>query len=169
MKALPSIISIILVLCLTSCRTTENVSERQETNSRASSLTAESFSRQSEDSGTVLRTEEGAVFSSSDSTVERFREYVVADSTGRILWHEMEHTRDRYTGNAQRRTSQDARHHGKKTALVTAQMTSRNDSIYNGGSLEEVTVVRKSWRLARFACLLGILSTVGMIIYRYTR
>lgn len=48
-------------------------------------------------------------------------------------------------------------------------MTSRNDSIYNGGSLEEVTVVRKSWRLARFACLLGILSTVGMIIYRYTR
>lgn len=170
MKTTIRILIFFLALSLCGCKTKEKMTERLTETAQSNSSSTVMTSQHTEQQGQTSMTEETTQTSWSDSIVERFHERIVTDSTGRVLLHEQEHTKDHYKGRAQSQTNRNGNSQetaaGKKTELTVE----RNDSTYNGNSLNEVTVVKKkSWRWLWFVGILGSLLIVGIIISKVTR
>lgn len=148
----------------------EKVTEKRTETALAASSSVAALTQRTEHHGQTATTEEATHTGLSDSTVEKFHERIVTDSTGRVLLHEVEHSKDTYKGKNQSQTKRMGNRQEKETAQNQEQSHARNDSIYNGGCLEEVTVIKKkSWRWLWFLGLLGSLLTVGYIISRVKR
>ncbi len=131
-----------LVLCTGSCRTKEKVTERLRETAQASTSGVVKEARQtghqveSNSSGETTHTQW------SDSTVERFHERIVTDSSGRVLWQETEHSKERYTGKARSNTNRSNSIQETVESQDSSITEEQKDSLYNGGVLQEVTVVR---------------------------
>lgn len=170
MKTTIRILIFFLALSLCGCKTKEKMTERLTETELSNSSSTVMTSQHTEQLGQTYMTEEATQTSLSDSIIERFHERIVTDSTGRVLLHEVEHSKDTYKGKTQSQAKRKDNRQEKTTAQSQEQCFARNDSTYNGGSLNEVTVVKKkSWRWLWFIGLLSSLLTVGYIISRVKR
>lgn len=160
----------ILLLCLltiVSCKTkekvTDSVKETVQTGTSSSAVTTakEECTSAGNSSGEAFRTQW------SDSIVEKYHERIVTDSSGRVLWHETEHSKDRYTGRSEGKASQTISHTETATGKSTATAGEKNDSVYNGGVLKEVTVTEtRSWSWLWQVSLLVLPLIIVAIIYK---
>lgn len=170
MKTIIRILIFLFALSLCGCKTKERVTERLTETARAASSSVAMTSQHTEREGLTSTMEEATRTSWSDSIVERFHERVVVDSCGRVLLHEKEHTRDRYKGRTRSQSRRDGSIKETSSGQEAGLELCRNDSTYHGGTLNEVTVVRKrSWRWVWFLWLLGSLLAAGIIISIMTR
>lgn len=167
MKTTTRLLMFLLVLCLCGCRTKEKVTEHLTETALSSSTSVQVSSVHTEQAVQEGVQEEATHTQQSDSTVERFYERIVTDSTGRVLLHEVEHSKDTYKGSGRQQTKRTDNHQEKTTTQLQELAAAKNDSIYNGGNLREVTVVKpKSWKWLWIAGVLSLLLTVGTIIIR---
>ena len=168
MKKLLLILLALLTLigCKTKEKVTERVAETAHVTGEVTQTTSHSSDSESQATATALTTQT----SWSDSVVEKTRERIVTDSSGRVLLHEAERTTEHYKGRGKSLTLQQQNRQEKSEATSLEAITETNDSTYNGGSLNEVTVVKKrSWRWLWFPSLLIALVVAGFIISRVTR
>jgi hypothetical protein len=160
----------ILALCLGSCKTKEKVTEKRTETAQTVSSSVATLSGQTKQLEQTALAEEATHTGWSDSIVDKFYERIVTDSTGRVLLHEVEHSKDTYKGMTQSQMKRTGNRQEKSTAQNQEQSYARNDSGYNGSSLNEVTVVKKrSWRWLWFVGLLVGLFLAGYIITRVKR
>lgn len=160
----------ILALCLGSCKTKEKVTENLTETAQASCSSVQLTTEQTEQEGQATTQEETMHTQWSDSIVERFHERVVTDSTGRVLLHEVEHSKDTYKGRGQHQAKRTDNRQEKATVQSQELTIAQNDSTYNGGSLNEVTVVKKkTWRWLWYVGTLASLLIVGFIISKVIR
>ena len=104
------------------------------------------------------------------ATIEKTRERIVTDSSGRVLLHEAERTTEHYKGRGKSLTHQQQNRQEKSEVTSQGTVTETNDSTYNGGSINEVTVVKKkSWRWLWYVGILASLLIVGYIISKVIR
>ncbi|MBR1467466.1 MAG: hypothetical protein IJ606_02420 [Bacteroidaceae bacterium] len=170
MKTTIRILLLLLVLCLSGCKTKEKVTERQTETTQASSVTAQIQQQQAELHGQTSLTAENTQTQVSDSVVERFRERIVTDSAGHVLLHDVEHSRERYKGKAASQKKQTDMRDEQLTVKSDMGTLVQCDSTYNGGTLKEETVVKKwSWRWSWFVGVLASLLTAGYISSRVKR
>lgn len=88
-----------------------------------------------------------------DSTVERFREWTMTDSAGRLLSRQAERSVERHRVNGSARTGGLQERHGQRVAT--------RDSLYEGGALEEVTV-----KAPRSGLAVGwLLAFAGLVVW----
>lgn len=161
---------LLVLLSLVGCKTKEKVTEKRTEIAQVISSSVAAQSGQTEQLEQTATMEEATYTGWSDSVVEKFHERIVTDSTGRVLLHEVGHSKDTYKGKNQSRAKRTDNRQEKTTAQNQKQSYARNDSTYNGGSLNEVAVVKKkSWRWLWFVGLLAGLLTVGYIISRVKR
>lgn len=170
MKTTAEILTFLLVLILCGCKTEEKMAERQAETAMAATSSVLSEDGHREQKGQEAILEETLHAQSSDSVVERYRERLVTDSAGRVLLHEVEHSRDTFKGKAQSQALRTGIRQEKTTTRNHEQSRARNDSVYNGGSLKEVTVVeKKPWYRPWLLPLIVILAAAGFIISKVTR
>lgn len=161
---------LLLTLSISSCKTKEKMTERLTETAQSNSSSIVMTSQHTEQQGQSSMTEETTQTLWSDSIVERFHERIVTDSTGRVLLHEQEHTKDHYKGRTQSQTNRNGNSQKTAAGQKTELTVECNDSTYNGNSLNEVTVVKKkSWRWLWYVGILGSLLIVGIIISKVTR
>ena len=155
---------------MSGCKTKEKVAEKRTETAQAVSSSTAALSGEMEQLEQTATTEEDTLTVWSDSIVDKFHERIVTDSTGRVLLHEVEHIKETYKGKTQSQAKRTGNRQEKRAAQNQEQRFARNDSTYNGGSLDEVTVVKKkSWRWLWFAGLLASILAVGYIISRVKR
>lgn len=165
MKTTIRILLFLLALSLCGCKTKEKVTERQAETAQASSSSVHLSTGQTEQEGQAATQEETMHTQWSDSIVEKFHERIVTDSTGRVLLHEVEHSKDTYKGRGQHQAKRTGNRQEKATIQSQELTIAQNDSTYNEDSTKEVTVVKKkSWRWLWFVGLLAMLLTGGYII-----
>ena len=102
--------------------------------------------------------------------MEKTRERIVTDSSGRVLLHEAERTTEHYKGRGKSLTHQQQNRQERNEATSQGTVTETNDSTYNGGSQNEVTVVkRKTWRWLWYVGIVASLLVLGYIILKVIR
>ena len=168
MKTVMRMVILLLgLLTLISCKTKEKVTEsakevvQTSTSSSAVTTAQEDYTNTSNNSGETTCTQW------SDSIVEKYHERIVTDSSGRVLWHETEHSKDRYTGRSEGKTGQTSSHTETAAGKSTATARENNDSVYNGGMLKEVTITEtRSWSWLWQVGLLVLPLIIVAIIYK---
>lgn len=156
---------ILIVLSLISCKTSEKVTEKQVETVQTGSLEIGLVSAEKDGKGQMSLLEGNAHAMWSDSVVEKFHERIVTDSTGRILHHEMDHTKDTYSGKRQNKSQNMTSIEEQLSSRTKDLSSSSYDSIYDGDMLDEVKLVQKeqfSWLLP-LVLLGGILSALYII------
>ena len=170
MKTITKLLMFLLALSLCGCKTKEKVTERLSETVRSNSSSVQMITEEKEVAGQATVQEASTRTQQSDSTVEHFFERIVTDSTGRVLLHEVEHSKDTYKGSGSQQTKYTGNREGKKTTQHQELSAVRKDSTYNGGTLREVTVVKsKSRKWVWFVGLLSLLFIVGFIISKIVR
>lgn len=170
MKTSIRILLLLILLSMSGCKTKEKVTEKRTETAQAVSSSAAALSGEMEQLEQTATTEEATLMGWIDSIVEKFHERIVTDSTGRVLLHEVEHCKDTYKGKTQSQAKRTGNRQEKRAAQNQEQSFARNDSTYNGGSLDEVTVVKKkSWSWLWFVGLLASILAVGYIRSRVKR
>lgn len=170
MKTTIRILLLLLLLSLSGCKTKEKVTERQTETAQASSVKTVTAQQHMEQQGQASMANEVQQMQTSDSVVERFRERIVTDSCGRVLLHDIEHSKERYKGHAQSRKKEAGQREETSSLQHREQALGEKDSTYNGGSLKEVTIVKKkTWRWLWYVGLLSLLFIVGFIISKIRR
>lgn len=165
MKTGIRILLLLILLSMSGCKTKEKVTEKRTERAQTVSSSVAALSGQTELLEQTTTTEEATHTGWSDSIVEKFHERIVTDSTRRVLLHEVEHSKDTYKGKTQIEAKRTGNRQEKRAAQNQEQLYAREDSTYNGGSLNEVTVVKKkSWRWLCFVGLLSMILIVGYII-----
>lgn len=169
MKRVLYILLAMFLLC--SCRTKEKVTERLVETSLSSSTQAQSTTQHSEQQGQTSMTEEATQTSWSDSIVERYHERIVTDSSGRVLLHEREHSKDTYKGKSKSQTNRAGNCQENKTEQSQALTQEQRDSTYNGASTNEVKVVKRNtcWWIWVLVILFGLLAVCFLALRIYLR
>lgn len=170
MKTFMRIILLLLLISLSGCKAKEKVKEKvtERAESVISSATARYVQTNQQDEASTI--EEATDCGWSDRMIEKLHERIVRDSTGRVLLHDLEHSKEMYTDKTQSQMKRTANRNERSTCQNDEHSHVIYDSIYNGGILNEVTVVRKkSWSWLWFAGLLASLLSVGYILSRVYR
>ena len=159
-----------LMTLIAGCKTKEKVTERMTETAHFTGEATQTSSLSSDSQSQVTATAQITQTSWSDSVVEKTRERIVTDSNGRVLLHEEERTTEHYKGSVKSLTRQQQNRQEKSEATSQETVIETSDATYNGGILNEVTVVKKkSWRWLWLTGILGILLIVGIIISKVTR
>lgn len=167
MKTTIRVLIVLFALMLCGCKTKEKVTEQLTETSQASSSSVHLSTGQTEQEGQTSTREETTQTQWSDSIVEKFHERIVTDSTGRVLLHEVEHSKDTYKGRGRQQAKRTDNRQEKATIQSQELAIAQTDSTYNGGSLKEVTVVKKkSWRWLWFVGLFAIIFAGGYTILK---
>lgn len=170
MKMTTRLLIFLFALCLCGCKTKQKVTENLIETAQASCSSVQLTTEQTEQEGQATSQEETMHTQWSDSIVERFHERVVTDSTGRVLLHEVEHSKDTYKGRGQHQAKRTDNRQEKATVQSQELTIAKNDSTYNGGSLNEVTVVKnKTWRWLWYVGIVASLLMLGCIILKVIR
>lgn len=159
---------LLLTAALAGCRTKEKVTTERTTLTAHEQATATLMTDKS--SGRTEHseaTEQSTSTQRSDSTVERFRERIVLDSCGNVLWHEKLVSRDRYQGLTTNRTSTQSGKHETSDTHDAAIRHEVNDSTYDGGTLQETTVTAADRKGDRIRLALWIAIMIVLVIYNY--
>lgn len=157
------------VLTLTGCKAKEKVSESFTENVQVRSIeTAEGIchdERHERENSTeqTIRTLE------SDSVVEKFRERVVVDSWGRVLFKDSEHTKERYRGKGTTRTDRQEDNRRAAMEQATKQSQTVTDTTATKKRSNTVKTKKPTCRWLWFPGLLALLFVSGVIIRKMTR
>lgn len=155
-----------LMTLIAGCKTKEKVTERMAETAHFTGEATQTSSLSSDSQSQVTATAQITQTSWSDSIVEKFHERIVTDSSGNVLWHETEHSKDHYVGKSHNKTNQSNSSQETATAQNVAITQEQKDSVYNGGVLQEVTVVKsKSCKWLRYVGLLALI-LVCAVIYK---
>lgn len=160
----------LLALILIGCKTKEKVTERMTDTAHVTDEVTQKSSMSSDSQIQETVTGEITQTSWSDSIVDKTIERIVTDSSGRVLIHEAERTTERYKGSGKSLIQQQQNRHEKSEVNGHGTITETSDSTYNGGTLNEVTVVKKKpSRWLWYAGIAVIFITYGYIIIKVTR
>lgn len=155
-----------LMTLIAGCKTKEKVTERMAETAHFTGEATQTSSLSSDSQSQVTATAQITQTSWSDSIVEKFHERIVTDSSGNVLWHETEHSKDHYVGKSHNKTNQSNSSQETATAQNVAITQEQKDSVYNGGVLQEVTVVKsKPCKWLRYVGLLALI-LVCAVIYK---
>ena len=158
------------LMTLIGCKTKEKVTERMTDTAHVTDEVTQTSSLSSDSQSQVTVTAQTTQSLWSDSLVEKTRERIVSDSSGRVLIHETERTTERYKGRGKSLTQQQQNRHEKSEVTSQGTVTETSDSTYNGGSLNEVTVVKKkTWRWLWYVGIVASLLMLGCIILKVIR
>lgn len=170
MKTILRILIFLVALSLYGCKTKERATEKLTETSHLSSSQTQMRTQHTEQHGQTSVTEETEQTSWSDSIVERFHERIVTDSTGRVLLHEQEHTKDHYKGSKKDKikcnNSSEETTSGKEDIVSQEQ----NDSIDNKTQQREERKVKtrsSNWPL--ILALPGFIIAISILISRVRR
>ena len=160
----------LVMLALIGCKTKEKVTERMTERTTAYNSSVAAQAQQAEQQTVAASTSENVHTVWSDSVVEKTYDRVVTDSTGRVLLHEREQTRERYKRSGQRKSQQAEVSHETSSTTSEEIASTENDSIRRKEAIKKDTTVKTtSWRWLWFVVLLAVLIIVGMIISKVTR
>lgn len=160
----------LLALILIGCKTKEKVTERMTDTAHVTGEVTHTSSTSSDSQIQAMATAQTTQTTWSDSLVEKTLERIVTDSSGRVLLHEAERTTERYKGSGKSLIQQQQNRHEKSEVNGHGTITETSDSTYNGGTLNEVTVVKKKpSRWLWYAGIAVIFITYGYIIIKVTR
>ena len=157
----------LLALSLCGCKTKQKVTENLKETAQASSSSVQQATEHTERQGVSSTQEEATHTQWSDSIVEKFHERIVTDSCGRVLLHEVEHSKENFKGQNKRQTNRAGHHQENATSQHQEMKQARNDSIYNGGTLKEVTVSKKrslNWTVMIVSFFLGALTLLLILL-----
>lgn len=155
-----------LMTLIAGCKTKEKVTERMAETAHFTGEATQTSSLSSDSQSQVTATAQITQTSWSDSIVEKFHERIVTDSSGNVLWHETEHSKDHYVGKSHNKTNQSNSSQETATAQNVAITQEQKDSVYNGGVLQEVTAVKsKPCKWLRYVGLLALI-LVCAVIYK---
>lgn len=160
----------LLALILIGCKTKEKVTERMTDTAHVTGDVTQTSSTSSDSQSQAMATAQTTQTIWTDSLVEKTLERIVTDSSGRVLLHEAERTTERYKGSGKSLIQQQQNRHEKSEVNGHGTITETSDSTYNGGTLNEVTVVKKKpSRWLWYAGIAVIFITYGYIIIKVTR
>lgn len=139
--------------------------ESRMVTAKAASSSVQLESRHTEQHGQSTTSDDATYNHWSDSIVEKFHERIVTDSSGHVLLHEEEHSKDIFKGSGQSHTRRTGTNQMMTGVQGHEQSLIQSDSIYNGGSLMEVSVVGKrsgcwQWWLIGLLCILLLISGI---------
>ena len=154
---------LLVLLTIIGCKTKEKVTERMTDTAHVTGEVTQTSSLSSDSQSQTTFTAQTTQTSWSDSVVEKTRERIVTDSIGRVLLHEAERTTEHYNGRGKSLTHQQQNRHKRSESNSQGTVTETNDSTYYGGSLNEVTVVKK--KLCRWLWYVGIVAILLMLGY----
>lgn len=160
----------LFVLGFCSCRTKEKATEHFTETSHANISDVVMATGQAEHMLENDSRSESVYAQWSDSIVERFHELIVTDSCGRVLWHETGHSTDRYAGRSHNSSNLASSTHETSSVQKEVIAQEQKDSVYNGGTLQEVTIVKNkphSW--SWYIGLSAFLFVVVAVIYKFKR
>lgn len=163
---LKMILLFLLALNFSSCKTKEKVTERFTEKAQANTSDVVKTTGQTECQVENNSYGETTHTQWSDSIVEKFHERIVTDSSGNVLWHETEHSKDHYVGKSHNKTNQSNSSQETATAQNVAITQEQKDSVYNGGVLQEVTVVKS--KPCKWLWYVGLLALILVcaVIYK---
>lgn len=158
---------LLIAMSIAGCRTKEKVTESMTLTAHqqatATLMTDKSSGRTEQAEATLT----AHTTQRSDSTVERFRERIVLNSCGNVLWHEKELSRDSYSGlTTNTADAESARHETSDTNDGTVRYEDI-DSQYYGGTLQETTVTAADRKGNRIRLALWIAIMIVLVIYNY--
>lgn len=158
-----------LVLSLSGCKTKEKVSENNKENIRKNSTETRAEMCLDERHECENSAEQALQTSEKDSLVEKFRERIVVDSCGRILFKDSEYTQERYQGKGATKSSRKGSNH--QTAMEQTRKQSQAETDTSSTTIRESTrkTVRNTYRWLWFTGLLILLFACGFIISKVTR
>ena len=161
---------LMVLLTLIGCKTKEKVTERMTETAHVTGEVTQTSSTSSDSQSQAMTTAQTTQTTWSDSVVEKTRERIVTDSSGRVLLHEAERTTEHYKGRGKSLTHQQQNRQERNEATSQGTFTETNDSTYNGGNQNEVTVVkRKTWRWLWYVGIVASLLVLGYIILKVIR
>ena len=161
---------LLALMTLIGCKTKEKVTERMTETANVTGEVTQTSYTSSDSQSQEMATAQTTQTTWSDSVVDKIRERIVTDSSGRVLLHEAERTSEHYKGRGKILTNQQQNRLERNEANSHGTVTETNDSTYNGGSQNEVTVVKKkqcNWLW--FAGIAAIFVVYGYIIIKVTR
>lgn len=161
---------LLALITLIGCKTKEKVTERMTETAHVTCKMAHTSSTSSDSQIQAMATAQTTQTTWSDSLVVKTLERIVTDSSGRVLLHEAERTTEHYKGRGKSLTNQQQNRQERNEETSHGTVTETNDSTYNGGSHNEVTVVKKKpFNLLWFAGIAAIFVVYGYIIIKVTR
>lgn len=164
------LLMLLALMTLIGCKTKEKVTERMTDTAHVTDELTQTSSLSSDSQIQAMATAQTTQTTWSDSLVEKTLERIVTDSSGRVLLHEAERTTERYKGSGKSLIQQQQNRHENSEVKGHGTITETSDSTYNGGTINEVTVVKKkpcNWLW--FAGIAAIFITYGYIIIKVTR
>lgn len=158
-----------LVLALSACKTKEKVDENYTANVWTNSTESKNEICRNERHEHESSAEQALQASEKDSLVEKFRERIVVDSSGHILFKDSEYTKERYQGKATTKTNRKESNH--QTATEQANKQSQAETDTSSTAIRENTqkTVKQTDRWLWFLSLLIFLLISGAIISKVTR
>lgn len=161
---------LLALLALIGCKSKEKVTEQVTEIAHATSGTVQAASASADSRTQTTSTAQAMLTAWNDSVVEKTRELIVTDSSGRVLLHEEERTTEHYTGRGQTTATQLQGSQEERNATCQGTLSEANDSTYEGRGLrEEVKEKPKSWRWLWSICILGALFVAGYTILRFIK
>ena len=158
---------LLIAMSIAGCRTKEKVTESMTLTAHGQATATLMADKRSDRSEQSAATETARVTQRSDSTVERFRERIVLDSCGNVLWHEKELSRDSYQGlKSNTESKESARHETSDTHDGTIRHEV-NDSTYDGGTLQETTVTADGGKSGCRRMAFWMAVVIVVMIYNY--
>lgn len=160
MKTIAKLLILLLAtLSLCGCKTKQKVTENLTEIAHASGSSVQQATEHTEKQEVSSTQEEATHTQWSDSIVEKFHERIVTDSCGRVLLHEVEHSKENFKGQNKCQTNRAGHHQENATSQHQEMKQASNDSVYNGGTIKEVTISKKrslNWTAMTVSFLLGV-------------
>ena len=168
MKTVIKMMSVLLLsVVLGSCKTQERVTSGTSTSSHVSVSSEVKSEEEICDNSERRDTSWRDASHISDSVVCKYYERIVTDSSGNVLWHELEQSKEAYRGHRQSTSISGSMERDVSSQETSAKSAASTDSLYSGGVLEEVTVVKSvSWDWLWYVLLPSLLVAVAGIIYK---
>lgn len=157
------------VLSLSGCKTKEKVSENYTENIRANSTETKTEMCLDERHERESSAEQTLQVSEKDSLVEKFRERIVTDSCGRILFKDSEYTKERYQGKGTSKANRNGSNRRTATGLVKKQSQAETDTSSTAIQKSTRKTVKYAYRWLWFPGLLILLLACGIFISKVTR
>lgn len=153
-----------LVLSLSGCKTKEKVSENHKENVRINSTEMQNevcFDERHEHESSA---EQSLQTSEKDSLVEKFRERIVVDSSGNVLFKDSEYTKERYHGKGTSKANRNGSNRQTATEQIKKQSQAETDTSSTGIRESTQRIVKHTYGWLWFVVLFVFLFAGGVII-----
>lgn len=158
-----------LVFSISGCKTTEKVSENFKENAQTSTTEIKEDIRHDERHERESSIEQVLQTSERDSLVEKFRERVVVDSCGRVLFKDCEYSKEHYLGKGVAKVCSQKNNSQFVAEQSNRQTQSQTDSIKSSTQNNTVKTTKPTYRWLWFLGLLMLMLSCGAFISKMTQ